>query len=121
MLDARLCLGFTGHLPSVPGRLPTTFRPEEEYWKHEAEWVRQRKPLYAMQASLCQCAIEQWESVRGTLPGDDGRGHVFTADEKARYVAALKKEIETRNADQEGRAPGSLVAVAGCPQRLGRL
>ncbi len=117
MLDARLCLGFTGHLPSVPGRLPTTFRPEEEYWKHEADWVRQRKPLYAMQASLCQRAIEQWESVRGTLPGDDGRGHVFTADEKARYVAALKKEIETRTqtkkaAHQEVLLPW-LVAPSG--------
>ena len=95
-LAARLCLGFTAHLPAVPGRLPAAFRPEEEYWQHEAEWVRGRKPLYAMQAALCARALEQWGPVGGTLPGSDGRSHIYTADEKARYVAALKREIEER-------------------------
>ena len=97
IVDSRLCLGFTAHLPSVPGRLPAAFRPEQEYWQHEAQWARERTPLYAMQAALCRRAIEQWEPVRGTLPGSDGQAHIYTADEKARYVAALKKEIAERN------------------------
>ena len=97
IVDSRLCLGFTAHLPSVPGRLPASFRPEQEYWQHEAQWARQRTPLYAMQAALCERAIQQWETVQGTLPGSDGQAHVYTADEKARYVAALKKEIAERN------------------------
>ena len=97
IVDSRLCLGFTAHLPSVPGRLPATFRPEQEYWRHEAQWARERTPLYAMQAALCKRAIEQWETVQGTLPGSDGQAHIYTADEKARYVAALKKEIAERN------------------------
>jgi hypothetical protein len=97
IVDSRLCLGFTAHLPSVPGRLPATFRPEQEYWEHEAQWARERTPLYAMQAALCKRAIEQWDKVQGTLPGNDGRAHRYTADEKARYVAALKKEIAERN------------------------
>ncbi len=96
IVDARLCLGFTGHLPSVPGRLPTTFRPEQEFWRNEAQWARERRPLFAMQAALCQRAIEQWDAVRGTLPGSDGQAHLYTADEKARFVAALKKEIAER-------------------------
>jgi len=97
VIDARLCLGFTAHLPSVPGRLPATFRPEDEYWQHEAQWAGERTPLYAMQAALCRRAIQQWQTVQGTLPGSDGHSHVYTADEKARYVAALKKEIAQRN------------------------
>jgi hypothetical protein len=96
MVDARLCFGFTAHMPSVPGRLPATFQPEREYWQHEAQWARERKPLYAMQVALCERAIEQWESVRGTSPGIAGQAHIYTADEKARYVAALKKEIAER-------------------------
>jgi hypothetical protein len=96
MVAARLCLAFASHLPTVPGRLPPTFRPEEEYWKHEKEWTLDRKPLYEMQIALCEKAIAQWETVQRTLPGDDGRSHIYTPDEKARYIAALKKEIEER-------------------------
>ena len=40
IVAAKLCLAFTSHLPTVPGRLPPTFRPEDEYWKHESEWTR---------------------------------------------------------------------------------
>ena len=81
----------------MPGRLPATFRPEQEYWQHEAQWARERTPLYAMQAALCKRAIEQWDAVQGTLPGSDGQAHIYSADEKAHYVAALKKEIAERN------------------------
>ena len=97
MVTANLCLAYATHLPAVPGRLPATFRPEDEYWKNEKEWLRTRKPLYAMQVALCQRAIEQWQTVKGTLPGKDGRSHEYTADEKNRYVVAVKKEIEERN------------------------
>jgi hypothetical protein len=97
IVDARLCLGFASHLPSVPGRLPATFQPEQEYWQHETLWARERMPLYAMQAALCERAIQQWEAVQGTLPGSDGQSHVYTTAEKARYVAAMKREIDVRN------------------------
>ena len=49
-----------------------------------------------MQAALCERAIAQWETVRGTLPGSDGQSHIYTTDEKDRFVAALKKEIAER-------------------------
>ena len=96
LIDSRLCLGFTAHLPLVAGRLPTTFLPEQEYWQHETQWANERKPLHAMQAALCERAIAQWETVRGTLPGSDGQSHIYTTDEKDRFVAALKKEIAER-------------------------
>jgi hypothetical protein len=97
MVTANLCVAYANHLPAVPGKLPDSFRPEDEYWKNEKQWLRARKPLYAMQAALCQRALEQWENVSGTLPGRDGRSHLFSPEEKARFVAALKKEIEDRN------------------------
>jgi hypothetical protein len=50
-------------------------------------------PLHAMQAALCEAAIRDWSSVRETEPGEDGRTHRFSADEKSRYVAALRLEI----------------------------
>jgi hypothetical protein len=96
IVDLRLCLAFTSHLPSVPGRLPPVFRPEREFWLREAEWSRRRERLYAMQAALCEAAIEQFASVRGTLPGSDGLSHVYSADEKARCLAALRKESTER-------------------------
>jgi hypothetical protein len=49
-----------------------------------------------MQIALCEQAITQWETVQRTLPGDDGQWHIYTPDEKARYIAAIKKEIEER-------------------------
>jgi hypothetical protein len=117
MVDSRLCRGFTAHLPSVPGRLPATFRPEQEYWQHESQWARERTPLYAMQATLCKRAIEQWETVQGTLPGSDGQAHIYTADEKARYVVALKKEIAERN--QTKKAAYEEVVVPWLPAPSG--
>ena len=96
IVDLRLCLAFTSHLPSVPVRLPPVFRPEREFWLREAEWSLRHEPLYAMQAALCEAAIEQFASVRGTLPGSDGLSHVYSADEKARCVAALRKESAER-------------------------
>ncbi|MGO9107663.1 MAG: hypothetical protein ACLP9L_00390 [Thermoguttaceae bacterium] len=117
IVGSRLCLGFLAHLPSVPGRLPATFRPEQEYWQHEAQWARERAPLYAMQAALCKRAIVQWGTVQGTLPGSDGQAHVYTAEEKARYVAALKKEIAERN--QMKKAAHEEVVVPWLPAPSG--
>jgi len=97
IVDSRLCLGFTAHLPSVPGRLPESFQPEQEYWQREDEWAHARTPLYVMQATLCERAIKQWAKVQGTLSGSDGRSHIYTADEKSRYIAALRKDIAERN------------------------
>ncbi len=96
LVDLRLCLGFTSHLPSVPGRLPASFQPDREFWEHEAEWTRQRAPLYVMQAALCERAIQQWQAIDGTLPSGNVPAHVYTAEEKARYVAVLRREIAER-------------------------
>jgi hypothetical protein len=92
IVDLRVCLGFTSHLPSVPGRLPANFRPEETFAKHEADWARERKPLYAMQAALCDRAAELWAPISGTSPGSDGQSHVYSEVEKATFAAAMKKE-----------------------------
>jgi hypothetical protein len=103
IVDLRLCLGFTAHLPSVPGRLPASFRPEKEFWDREAQWSGQHAPLYAMQAALCERAIRQWQAVAGTSPGSDGQSHVYSTEEKAHYVVALKKEIAQRLATKKAR------------------
>jgi hypothetical protein len=93
LAELRLCLCFTRRLPLVPGRLPASFHPEREFLRNEDRWHRDRLPLHAMQAALCEAAIRCWESVRETEPGADGRTHRFSAEEKSRYVAALRLEI----------------------------
>lgn len=103
IVDARLCLGFTSHLPSVPGKLPPSFRPEREFWRREAEWAQARAPLFLMQAALCERAIQEWGAVQGTLPGSDGIAHIYSSDEKARFVLALKKEIDERTTTRRAR------------------
>ncbi len=115
LVDARLCLGVTAHLPLVPGRLPASFKPELEFWQHEARWANQHKPLYAMQAALCARAIQQWPTVRATLPGSDGQAHIFTADEKARFVAGLQKEIATLNQTQRAACEEVIVPCLPAP------
>ena len=102
IVDLRLCLGFTSHLPSVPGRLPAAFRPEEAFVQHEADWARDHKPLYAMQAALCDRAAELWAPIEGTLPGSDGQSHVYSAEEKATFAAAMKKQAADLNKSKKG-------------------
>ena len=94
LADARLCLGFTRRLPLVPGRFPETFHPEREFLRNEARWRAARMPLFAMQSALCEAAIREWEGVSETEPGEDGRSHRFSAEEKSRYGAALRAEID---------------------------
>jgi hypothetical protein len=93
LADARLCLAFTRRLPLVPGRFPDAFHPEREFFAHEPRWRADRMPLFAMQSALCEAAIRDWERVEATDPGADGRSHRFSAEEKSRYVAALRAEI----------------------------
>ena len=96
LADARLCLCFTRRLPLVPGRLPDSFRPEREFLANEHEWRAVGMPLFAMQAALCEVAIRDWETVLETQPGEDGRHHRFSPEEKNRYIRALQAEIDER-------------------------
>jgi hypothetical protein len=93
LADSRLCLCFVRRLPLVPGKLPASFHPEREFFLNETQWHANRMPLHAMQAALCEAAIRDWSSVRETEPGEDGRTHRFSSEEKSRYVAALRQEI----------------------------
>jgi hypothetical protein len=93
LAEMRLCLCFTRRLPLVPGRRPASFHPEREFLLNKDRWHRERTPLHAMQAALCEAAIRHWESVRETEPGASGRSHRFSGEEKARYVAALRMEV----------------------------
>lgn len=117
LADARLCLCFTRRLPLVPGRYPASFHPEREFLRHEPEWRAVRMPLFAMQSALCETAIREWAAVVETEPGEDGRSHRFSPDEKARYVVALREEIaelaRTRRAACEEVILPSLPAPAG--------
>jgi hypothetical protein len=115
IVDLRLCLGFTSHLPSVPGRLPASFRPEEEFQQHEADWSRERKPLYAMQAALCDRAVQLWTPISGTLPGSDGQSHIYSAEEKATFVAAMKKESAELNKSKAARYEEVVVSWLPAP------
>ena len=105
LADSRLCLCFVRRLPLVPGRLPATFHPEREFLANATGWSAARMPLFAMQSALCEAAIRDWPSVRETEPGEDGRTHRFSPDEKSRYLAALRAEIadlaRTRRAASE--------------------
>ena len=105
LAEMRLCLCFARRLPLVPGRLPASFHPVREFLLNKDRWRRERTPLHAMQAALCEAAIRHWESVRETEPGASGRAHRFSGEEKARYVAALRMELaelaRTRRAARE--------------------
>ena len=91
---SRLCLCFTRRLPLVPGRMPATFHPEQEFLRNEKQWRADAMPLFAMQSALCTAAIRAWEHVEETEPGEDGRSHRFSQDEKMNYVRALEEEIK---------------------------
>lgn len=117
LADSRLCLCFTRHLPLVPGRYPASFQPDREFLRNEARWRAARMPLFAMQSALCEAAIRDWTGVVATEPGEDGRSHRFLPEEKARYVVALRQEIDelarTRRAACEEVIMPCLPAPAG--------
>ena len=78
----------------MPGRLPDTFHPEQEFLSNEKQWRADSMPLFAMQSAICHTAIKAWEHVEETEPGEDGRSHHFSQEEKINYVKALQEEIE---------------------------
>ena len=94
LAHSRLCLPFTRRLPLVPGCLPEAFHPEREFLRNEKQWSREGMPLFVMQSTLCTIAIKEWEHVVATEPGEDGRSHQFSHEEKTNYVKALTEEID---------------------------
>jgi hypothetical protein len=94
LADSRLCLCFIRRLPLVPGRYPANFHPEREFLRNEKTWRADRMPLFAMQSALCEAAIRDWDAIQETEPGEDGRSHRFSSEEKLRYVVALRAEME---------------------------
>ena len=108
------CLGFTSHLPSVPGRLPAAFRPEEAFVQHEADWARERKPLYAMQAALCDRAAGALAPIRRDLAGQRRtfapllryrEGHLCRGDEEADRRSEQVEESRLRRSCRILAAP----------------
>lgn len=93
LADARLCLCFTRRLPLVPGCYPASFQPERLFLDNEARWRAAEMPLFAMQSALCEAALREWDHIVATEPGEDGRYHRFSAEEKSRYVTAIRAEI----------------------------
>ena len=94
LASANLSIAYTRHLPAVPGRLPSTFHPEDVFQENEKGWTAAGKPLYEIQVAVCERALEQWASVQGAGHAEKGQFHAYTVDEKARFSAAVRKEIE---------------------------
>ena len=65
---SRLCLCFTRRLPLVPGRMPATFHPEQEFLRNEKQWRVDAMPLFAMQSARCTVAIREWGHVEKLNP-----------------------------------------------------
>jgi hypothetical protein len=112
---ADLSWAYARHLPAAPGRLPSAFHPEDVFGKKEKEWARVGKPLYEMQIEICQRALEEWASAKGTEPGKDNRFHTYTADEKARFAAAVRKEIEELKRTKRGVFVEALLPGVAAP------
>ena len=91
---ADLASAYARHLPAVVGRLPPAFHPDDLFWQNEHDWSRAQKPLHEIQIAVCQQAIQQWSAVNGTVAGDDGEAHTYTSAEKARFIAAVTKQIQ---------------------------
>jgi hypothetical protein len=84
------------HLQEEEGRiLPEgAFHPQDIFWKHKDKWAG--KPLYLIQISVCQRAIEQMVSAKGICSayGGESPARTFTAKEKAKFTEEVKKEIK---------------------------
>lgn len=105
-----LCEPYVRHLPSVPGQLPASFSPTNAVDMKKFAG----KPLYEIQIVVCEEAIRQMQSLHATepIPGNDYRNeepsHTFTAEEKAAFTKAVRRQIEvlrrTKKADW-GKGP----------------
>ena len=73
--------------------MPAAFAPEEIFWRNEQQWTKAKKPLCEIQIEICQEALRQWRGVSGTIAGEEGASHTYTAAEKAHFVEAVTKEI----------------------------
>ncbi len=113
--SADLCLAYERHLPAAAGRLPSSFHPEDVFWKNQQEWSRTRKPLYQMQIEVCRRAVAQWASVTGTVPGKEGPFHTYTTDEKARFPEAVTREIEELNRTKKARFMDAVLPGVAAP------
>jgi hypothetical protein len=82
------------HFPKVSGRCDFT----PALIMAEKKWAG--RPLYEQQIAVCEEAIRQMALLKatGAVPFNDYRAeekaHTFTAEEKAKFTEAVKKEIE---------------------------
>ena len=89
---SRLCLCFTRRLPLVPGRMPATFHPEYILRNENSGALM---PCHCLLCNLhLHSSTREREHVEETEPGEDGRSHRFSQDEKMNYVRALEEEIK---------------------------
>ena len=91
---ADLCLAYARHLPAVPGRMPSSFLPKTSSGRTSRSGPALAEAPVPDADRGVPAGHEQWDSVRGTEPGKEGRFRSYTADEKARFTEAVRKEIE---------------------------
>jgi hypothetical protein len=87
---------YARYLPAEEWRFlsKSVFHPQYEFWDHKEKWVG--KPLYEIQIAVCQRAIEQMALAEGITSAYGGLSpaRTFTAEEKAKFIEDVKKEIE---------------------------
>lgn len=92
--EADLKEAYARHLPKVSGEMPFIFSILDE--KNMKKW--KDRPLYQLQVEVCEEAVRQIASIKATsdLHGGDYKSpsHTLTAQEKARFTEAVKKQIE---------------------------
>lgn len=92
--EADLKAAYARHRPHVSGSLPWDFAVLSE--KNEKKWSG--RPLYELQIEVCEDVVKRMASIKATEDshGGDYRSpsHTFTAEEKSRFVSAVKKQIE---------------------------
>ena len=103
IVDLRLCLGFTAHLPSVPGRLPASLPAR-------AGVLAARSPVGARACSaVCDAGrfVPAGQSgsgtrVQGTLPGIDGRSYLYPADAEVALCRGTEEGNRRAKPNEEG-------------------
>jgi hypothetical protein len=96
--DANLIEAYARHLPEVSGRMPSELYPAAVVEKNEKKWAG--RPLFELQIEVCEEAIRQFAGLKATAYvgftdyRHEGKSHAFTAEEKAGFTAAVRKQIE---------------------------